>query len=82
MLVLRQRYQETLQEISTEDGGARAAARVAGTRDAVRADEYSYEVRGKEVTGSNYRESLSHQKIPKIAAPSVLQATGASCSAS
>jgi methylmalonyl-CoA mutase len=26
-------------------------------------------VRGREITGNNYRESLSHQKIPKIAAP-------------
>jgi methylmalonyl-CoA mutase len=67
VLVLRQRYQETLTEIGVEaiallrDWPAR--------RDAVRADEYSYDVRGKPVTGANYRESLSHQKIPKIAAP-------------
>ncbi len=30
---------------------------------------YTYEVRGKVIEGSNYVESLSHQKIPKIAAP-------------
>ncbi len=35
----------------------------------VEADEYSYEVRGKTITGSNYRESLSRLQIPKIAAP-------------
>ena len=34
-----------------------------------RSDEYAYTVRGREVTGANYRESLSHQKIPKIALP-------------
>ncbi|MDH5345383.1 MAG: methylmalonyl-CoA mutase family protein, partial [Gammaproteobacteria bacterium] len=68
VLILRQRYQETLGELSSEaisllrDWPAR--------REAVRADTYSYEVRGRKVTGSNYRESLSHQKIPKIAAPS------------
>ncbi len=28
-----------------------------------------YEVRGKPVEGNNYVESLSHQKVPKIAAP-------------
>jgi len=28
-----------------------------------------YEVRGKQVKGDNYIESLSHQKIPKVAAP-------------
>jgi len=31
-------------------------------------DEYSYTVRDKAITGSNYRESLSGSKIPKIAA--------------
>ena len=35
----------------------------------VEADEYSYEVRGKTISGSNYRESLSRLHIPKIAAP-------------
>ena len=30
---------------------------------------YLYEVRGKPVEGNNYVESLSHQKVPKIAAP-------------
>ncbi len=32
-------------------------------------EEFVYVVRGKEIRGSNYRESLSHQKIPKIAPP-------------
>jgi isobutyryl-CoA mutase len=36
---------------------------------AVEADEFSYEVRGKTITGSNYRESLSKLQIPKIAPP-------------
>jgi methylmalonyl-CoA mutase len=68
ILVLRQRYQETLQELSSE---AVALLREwPARRDAVRADEYRYQVRGKEIIGSNYRESLSHQRIPKIAAPS------------
>jgi len=35
----------------------------------VRSESYSYTVRGREITGNNYRESLSHQKIPKIAVP-------------
>jgi methylmalonyl-CoA mutase len=38
-------------------------------RKAITSEKYSYEVRGKELTGDNYRESLSHQKIPKIAPP-------------
>ncbi|TGN17215.1 methylmalonyl-CoA mutase family protein [Leptospira idonii] len=32
-------------------------------------ESYSYFVRGKEIKVSNYTESLSHLKIPKIAAP-------------
>jgi methylmalonyl-CoA mutase len=68
ILTLRQRYQETLKEISSEAIGL--LRDWPARRDAVRADRYSYQVRGREVTGSNYRESLSHQRIPKIAAPS------------
>ena len=67
MLVLRQRYQETCKELS---GEALELLREWPDRKAgVRSDRYSYEVRGKEITGSNYRESLSQQKIPKIAPP-------------
>ncbi len=67
LATLRQRYNEMLSELSAEavallkDWPAR--------REAVRAEEYSYEVRGREIRGRNYRESLSHQQIPKIAAP-------------
>jgi len=32
-------------------------------------DEYAYQVRGREVRGSNYTETLSHQRVPKIAVP-------------
>ncbi|HVV89266.1 MAG TPA: methylmalonyl-CoA mutase family protein, partial [Solirubrobacterales bacterium] len=35
----------------------------------ITAETYSYEVRGKEITGSNFRETLSHQRVPKIAPP-------------
>jgi len=68
VLTLRQRYQETLGELSSEAIGL--LRDWPARREAVRAETYSYEVRGRSVTGSNYRESLSHQKIPKIAAPS------------
>ncbi len=67
ILTLRQRYQETLEEISAEAIGL--LREWPTRRDAIQREEYSYEVRGKAVTGSNFRESLSHQKIPKIAAP-------------
>ena len=67
LLVLRQRYQESLKSLSTE-----AISLLKEWPDrfaAVRSEEYSYTVRGKKVVGSNYRESLSHQKIPKISPP-------------
>jgi methylmalonyl-CoA mutase len=35
----------------------------------VTAPEYSYPVRGREVRGANYSESLSHNSIPKLAPP-------------
>ena len=38
-------------------------------RAAATADEYSYRVRDREVRGSNYSESLSHLRLPKIATP-------------
>jgi len=67
MLVLRQRYQEALGELSEE---SRELLKTWPERKAgVRSERYSYTVRGKQITGENYRESLSRQKIPKIAAP-------------
>jgi methylmalonyl-CoA mutase len=67
LTVLRQRYQETLDELSPES--VRLLREWPARRESVTADTYSYEVRGREIRGENYRESLSHQKIPKIAAP-------------
>jgi isobutyryl-CoA mutase len=64
---LRQRYNDAVRSLSSEclqllgDWPKRKLA--------VTAPEFVYEVRGKQVTGANYRESLSHQQIPKIAAP-------------
>lgn len=67
VLVLRQRYQEALGDLGKE---AVSLLREWPERKAsVKAETYSYRVRGKDITGDNYRESLSHQKIPKIAAP-------------
>ena len=67
LLLLRQRYQEALGELNTESITLLQTwpERKAG----VQSERYSYSVRGREVTGNNYRESLSHQKIPKISAP-------------
>ncbi len=67
LLVLRQRYQETLSDLSKES--LRLLRDWPDRKARVQSERYSYTVRGKEITGDNYRESLSHQKIPKIAAP-------------
>jgi methylmalonyl-CoA mutase len=67
ILLLRRKYQEALRQLSPE-----AIDLLKGwpaRRAAVREDSYSYSVRGRDVKGSNYRESLSQQKIPKIAVP-------------
>ena len=67
LIVLRQRYQEAVSDLSSESIQLLQEwpARKAG----VKADQYSYTVRGREITGNNFIESLSHQRIPKIAAP-------------
>jgi methylmalonyl-CoA mutase len=67
LLVLRQRYQETLGDLSAES--ILLLQEWPARKDGVRAEEYTYTVRGREIRGSNYRESLSHQRIPKIAPP-------------
>jgi methylmalonyl-CoA mutase len=67
LLVLRQRYQEALGELSGES--LRLLREWPARKAGVKSAEYSYTVRGREITGRNYRESLSHQQIPKIAAP-------------
>ena len=66
--MLRQQYQDALHELSTESLELlrRWPARLEG----IRAEKYEYQVRGKTVSGNNYRESLSRNQIPKIAAPS------------
>ena len=68
LLVLRQRYQETLGELSG-DVALQLLREWPERKAGVKSEMYSYTVRGKEITGRNYRESLSHQQIPKIAAP-------------
>jgi len=67
LLVLRQRYQEALNDLSSES--IQLLSEWPGRKAGVRSAKYSYTVRGREITGNNFRESLSHQKIPKVVAP-------------
>lgn len=67
LLTLRQRYNDAVQTLTSEalkllrDWPARLKS--------ITGDVTEYEVRGKAIKVENYRDSLSHQKIPKIAAP-------------
>ena len=67
MLILRQRYNEAIQALDAENLRQLREwpARLKSIVDAAN----EYEVRGKAIRVENYRESLSHQQVPKIAAP-------------
>ena len=67
LIVLRQRYQEAISDLSAES--IRLLQEWPARKAGVKSDQYSYTVRGRKITGSNYLRSLSHQHIPKIAAP-------------
>ncbi len=64
---LRKAYNDALIEIGPDAVGALQAwpRRIAG----LTSPEFSYPVRGREVRGPNYSESLSHNAIPKLAPP-------------
>ncbi len=67
LLTLRQRYHDAVKTLSTETISLLREwpARLKAITD----PHFLYEVRGKAVEGSNYVESMSHQQVPKIAAP-------------
>jgi len=67
LIVLRQRYQEAISDLSSES--IRLLREWPVRKAGVKSEQYSYTVRGREITGNNFLESLSHQLIPKIAAP-------------
>lgn len=67
LLTLRQRYNDAVQSLTSE---ALKLLREWPARLKSITDEVNeYQVRDKTIRVENYRESLSHQKIPKIAAP-------------
>jgi methylmalonyl-CoA mutase len=64
---LRSAYNEAVADL-----GAEALGLLRGWDrriEAITGETFSYTVRDREITGSNYRESLSGQQIPKIAPP-------------
>lgn len=67
LLTLRQRYNDAIQSLSSE---SLKLLRDWPQRLKSITDEFTeYQVRNKSIKVDNYRDSLSHQKIPKIAAP-------------
>jgi methylmalonyl-CoA mutase len=67
LLTLRQRYQETLDDLTTES--LELLREWPAVMAGVTEENYRYSVRGRDFSGANYRESLSRQAIPKIAPP-------------
>ncbi|UNK49517.1 methylmalonyl-CoA mutase family protein [Lysobacter sp. S4-A87] len=67
LLTLRQRYNDAVQTLTSDALKLLRGwpARLKSITDEVN----EYQVRDKTIRVENYRESLSHQKIPKIAAP-------------
>jgi methylmalonyl-CoA mutase len=67
LITLRQRYNDAVQSLSSENlkNLREWPARLKSITDEVT----EYQVRDKAIRVENYRESLSHQKVPKIAAP-------------
>jgi methylmalonyl-CoA mutase len=64
---LRREYNAALDAIGAD--GIALLKEWPARRAAATADEYRYRVRDREVRGSNYSESLSHLRLPKIATP-------------
>ncbi|MGA0587498.1 methylmalonyl-CoA mutase family protein [Dyella sp. KRB-257] len=67
LLLLRQRYNAALGELSKES--LELLRNWPALRESVTAEVNEYQVRGKTIRVENYRTSLSHQKIPKVAPP-------------
>ncbi len=67
LITLRQRYQTALDELSAD--AITLLRDWPERRQGVEAEQYSYPVRGREVTGANYTETLSHLQVPKLSPP-------------
>ncbi|KRE86813.1 methylmalonyl-CoA mutase [Rhodanobacter sp. Soil772] len=67
ILLLRQRYNAALKELSHE--AIHQLREWPALYESVTADVNEYKVRDKVIRVDNYRDSLSHQKIPKVSPP-------------
>src|SRR5690606_20415656 len=67
ILTLRQRYNDAVQALTAEN--LRNLREWPQRLKSITDETTEYQVRNRAIKVENYRESLSHQKIPKIAAP-------------
>jgi methylmalonyl-CoA mutase len=67
MLLLRQRYDSAMAELSED--AVQLLRSWPERKKGLRTEQYRYEVRGREITGHNFKESLSRLQIPKIGMP-------------
>jgi isobutyryl-CoA mutase len=67
LVTLRQRYNDAVKTLSSD--AVHLLREWPARLKSITDDVTEYHVRGKAIKVENYRESLSHQKIPKIAAP-------------
>ncbi|OHE85848.1 MAG: methylmalonyl-CoA mutase, partial [Lysobacterales bacterium RIFOXYA1_FULL_69_10] len=67
LLTLRQRYNDAVQSLDSE--ALKLLREWPARLKSITDDVNEYQVRDKTIRVENYRESLSHQQIPKIAAP-------------
>ncbi len=67
LILLRQRYDSAISELS--DDAIQLLRGWPQRKKGLRTEQYRYEVRGRDVTGENYRKSLSRLMIPKIGMP-------------
>ncbi|TDK22331.1 methylmalonyl-CoA mutase [Luteimonas aestuarii] len=67
LLTLRQRYNDAVQSLTSDN--LRNLREWPARLKSITDDVTEYNVRGKAIRVENYRDSLSQQKIPKIAAP-------------
>ena len=67
LLTLRQKYNDAVKSLSSD--AIHLLREWPARLKSITDPHYLYEVRGKAVEGNNYIESMSHQQVPKIAAP-------------
>jgi len=67
LILLRQRYNDAMRTLSAD--AVQLLKEWPQRKHGLRTEQYSYEVRGRVITGNNFKESLSRLQIPKIGMP-------------